>query len=95
MHTCGSTGVWEKTLHTVHLTSKTFRSVLPAAVRLEDFKTELKMEFTTFKEENKKEFKDELEDFKKDINQQLTEATTAASCTNNENHGDRTENRRA
>ena len=71
------------------------RSVLPAAVRLEDFKTELKMEFTTFKEENKKEFKDELEDFKKDINQQLTEATTAASCTNNENHGDRTENRRA
>ena len=71
------------------------RSVLPAAVRLEDFKTELKMEFTTFKEENKKEFKDELEDFKKDINQQLTEATTAASCRNNENHRDRTENRRA
>lgn len=41
---------------------------------IQDFKTELKAEFATFKQEIKKEMKEELEDFKKDINQRLGEA---------------------
>ena len=43
---------------------------------IQDFKTELKMQFITFKEEIKKEMKEELENFEKDINQRLTETTT-------------------
>lgn len=49
---------------------------------IKDFKTKLKMEFITFKEEIKKELKDECEDFKAHRN------NNRASYTNYKNHGD-------
>ena len=43
---------------------------------IQSFKTKLRIEFTTFKEEIKKEMKEELEGFKEDINRRLTEVAT-------------------